>query len=410
MARPQRVVLVVESPFSARDHSRYGVERLQQRGLSVDVWDISLLTAPRSRAQWIKTQTQINPTVICSHEELQALASGLSEQDVLVLSSLVYKRSNVASRALLTTLLKSSALATSIVSGNLPELSFTDRMHFRLATLMRNPHKVMKRLRPARRISKVTFWSQPSKQKMVGGTPMDRQLDIVWASTDVAQIQSEFFNERTVIRYIHTLDYDLILDLSPTAVSGEKFCVFLDAMGALHPDFYTLDQKNNLDMDVYSAIVCDHLAQIEGYLNIKSVIAAHPRAQPGVMEPWYGGRELIYGRTAQLICDSQMVVTVGDSTSISIAVALRQPISVITQLPLEPSAHHYRRAICRELRLSGRSLGRPKPGWAMPVPDSRAYSRYFDKYMKKPGTEHRHFWEVVADDILAADIQTTTAD
>ncbi|MCG3769383.1 MAG: hypothetical protein JW384_00505 [Nitrosomonadaceae bacterium] len=401
---PKQVVFIVESPFSDQDYKRFGIERLRRQGLSVTVWDISCLTLPRSRLQLTIAPTQIDPTVITSNEELQARVCDLRVVDVLILLALVYRGSSAESKTILRDLLKSPALVTTVDNGCQPNLSITSRIYLLMSSFLHNPSRAgiafIAKCRSVQLACKLCRRTSTSKHED-DRTDSARPLDIIWAGASIVNVEKELIKEQTLVRYVHAADYDLVKDLPPSAVTDEKFCVFLDTMGPLHPDNVTLDSPDVIAISENSDIVCAHLTRIEAQMSFDSVIAAHPRAEPGVMEPWYGHRRIIYGRTPELIASSQFVVAQGDSTSLLMAVLLRKPVMIITALPLRRAIARLRKDLMRELRLQEPNFLNTHSSLMVPRVNERAYKKFVEKYVKRPGTDDRHFWDVVAEDILS---------
>jgi hypothetical protein len=399
--RPPRAVFIVESPLTARDEARFGIERLQRRGIEVVVWDISILTAPRTRAQWLESPTKVFPVEVSTQRQLETLSNDLGEHDTMILLALVAGRANPVSLSLLRVVLKSRARLSTLTPAILPDLNIGERIHLRIGRIRRVPRRVRRLLVEQYLRAKTSSGPRPSALMGPGDRGISRPLDFVWTGTATTGISSSLIHERTRIRYIHALDYVMLLDLSPSCGSKEAYCVFLDTMGPLHPDYYTQGVRDLVSMDTYSAIVCEHLARIERSLHIQTLIAAHPRARPGVMEAWYGDRQILYGQTAQLISEAELVVAAGASTSIGMAVVLQKPLSFVTALPLPSEEHIYRRAFIRHLKLKGTSIGAPGNDSTLPETDALAYRQFIERYIKRAESCSGHFWDVVADDILA---------
>ena len=43
----ERIILLVESPFNKRDYNRFGIERIRNQDIEVEVWDVSKIFHPR---------------------------------------------------------------------------------------------------------------------------------------------------------------------------------------------------------------------------------------------------------------------------------------------------------------------------------------------------------------------------
>jgi len=61
--------------------------------------------------------------------------------------------------------------------------------------------------------------------------------------------------------------------------------VFIDNMGPLHPDYLVHKTDSSISIETHSNIICRVLDETEKRFGTEVVIAVHPRATPGVMEP-----------------------------------------------------------------------------------------------------------------------------
>jgi hypothetical protein len=133
---------------------------------------------------------------------------------------------------------------------------------------------------------------------------------------------------------------------------------------------------------------------------MQAAIAAHPRAFPGVMEPWYGGRQRIYGKTAELIENAAVVIAAEGSTAIGIAVAFRKPLILMNSAKFDPFVQGLTFAYSAELMVPLLDLDLDSlPTISLNV-DENAYARFIEQYIKKAGTPEVPFWSVVVSDII----------
>jgi hypothetical protein len=177
-----------------------------------------------------------------------------------------------------------------------------------------------------------------------------RPLDHIWAGTRVSGKASFFLSPSTTVTYIHTLDYDLALTARGSNRTSAPQVVLIDSMGPLHPDYLLLG-GSGISIQDYSEILCRGLDQIEKKLGTKVVIAAHPRANEGVMEPWYGGRTLIYGKTTELIADATAVIVANGSTSIGMAAVFQRPLVLLSSSRFDPIIQGTIKAFAQALAL-----------------------------------------------------------
>jgi hypothetical protein len=205
----------------------------------------------------------------------------------------------------------------------------------------------------------------------------------------------------TTITYIHTLDYDLVLALRASGRQSTPRVVFIDSMGPLHPDYSVNETSSDISIETYSDIVCRGLEQIEKRLGTEVVIAVHPRAAPGVMEPWYGGRTLIYGKTPELIADATAVIVGHGSTVIGMATVFQRPLVLVSSNRFDSYEQGMNRAFAQALAIPLIDLDAPElPTISLDV-NEVAYAQYVQKYIKRSGTPEKPFWSVVASQIIS---------
>ena len=132
------------------------------------------------------------------------------------------------------------------------------------------------------------------------------------------------------------------------------------------------------------------------------IIAAPPRSEYDKHPDYFGGRQVIKGRTVELVKQSELVL-LHCSTSISFSVLFRKPMLFITSDSIRKSfygpdidsmAGHFDKTPINldnsEFSLDG----------AMEM-DEDAYSAYQRNYIKYPGTPELPFWRIVADRLKA---------
>jgi hypothetical protein len=373
--QPQRVVLVVESPFSARDEARFGVRELTAAGLLVEVWDICDITLPEARKQWIAPTLLDRVYSFDSWPAVEQLAGGLGSHDTVVLLCGVSGRLDRLHAPLLDAVLRSPALVGAFVGATVP----------------REAHAASVRARVRNTLS-------AAKSRLTRSFKPARTLDFVWAGTTTETIARPLVGNATVVRFIHSLDFDLILEFPRLPPSHDDFVLFLDAMGPLHPDYVTLGLKNDWSVEAYRTLMAAVLAAIEN-VGRRLVVAAHPRARPGSLEELYPGFEVRHGETSQLIRRCAYVLTIEGSTSLAMAAYFAKPVLFVDD-PVVPEAT---KSLAGAFRLALRApkvqVGAGLKSWQAPVIDEEAFDEYVVQHLKKPGSPETRFCDLVAADI-----------
>ena len=147
----------------------------------------------------------------------------------------------------------------------------------------------------------------------------------------------------------------------------------------------------------------DHL---EKKFSVKIVIAAHPRADYGDRQDYFGGRPVIGGKTAELVRNAGFVLA-DASTSISYAVLFRKPALFFTTAEFEAGD------VGPWIARVASSLGKKVVNIDEPISidwkkeltiDEAAYAGYCSTYIKTPGTPEKPFWEILASHLKERDV------
>ena len=394
-----RFIMVVESPLTQRDEARFGFDILATRGFVTEVWDVSRLVLPGSNMQWVDGPRFTKTILVEDFRRFEALAKGLSSFDVMLLCAGFDENFSRLKPAVAEkywrTLAQVRCCIGALKVGSIPELNAWQSRGLALRALWRRPHLLVSRLgmRIVRARAAHRDLPNPSRQPMP-------ELDFVWTDTNAAGIDPRLIGDTTRVVYIHTLDYDQVLTVQGSEVA-EPITVFIDCMGPSHPDYLTHSIHYSLSMVRYRDQICQALDLLENSLGFPTVVAAHPRAEPGTMEPWYGGREVRYGETAELVARSSLTATADPSTAVGLAVALRKPLVFFTSRHLQAENRLLLTKFSHELDAPLIRIGSKRP-IRLPSVNPVAYARYMERYVKRPGTPSKAFWEVAADDIVRA--------
>lgn len=102
-----------------------------------------------------------------------------------------------------------------------------------------------------------------------------------------------------------------------------QYAVFLDEYLPFHPDFQFLNGQDNISAISYFKSMNNFFDMIETKLNLKVVIAAHPKSE--YKEDAFHNRKMIKFETENLVRDSQLVI-VHSSLSVDFAILNFKPI------------------------------------------------------------------------------------
>ena len=400
-----KIIILVIHPLSVRDAKRFGLTELQNAGLQVEVWDLSHFVHPAAHGIGIKSTDWVKITVCSSVEHFSDLCGALTAEHTIILIGLLQQGQIWQQRKLLRLISATPARLGSISSGQIPPPIRPGRRVPLVSGRIRRMFRLLFHPRKWKNIPLGMAFSILPKliavQHRMGLVSFLRPLDHIWASTSVSNISSIFITAATDVTYIHSLDYDEVLAVRDSVGQSPARVVFIDSMGPLHPDFLLISGKSIISVQTYSEIICRGLDEIERRLGTEAVVAAHPRAAPGVMEPWYGGRPLIYGKTTELIANATAVIDSNGSTVIGMAAIFHRPLVLISSSSFDLRDRGMTRAFSQALSTPIIDLDASElPTISLDV-NVDAYIAYIEKYVKRQGTPEEPFWSVVASEIVS---------
>lgn len=180
-------------------------------------------------------------------------------------------------------------------------------------------------------------------------------------------------------------------------VKESQYVVFLDVFAPLHPD-HKHTGRDLINSDRYYASLNFFFNKFENKHNIKVIIAAHPKAKY-VSNP-FGGREIYYGITPELVSKSRGVIT-HHSSSFAYAIIFFKPIIFIyTKEMLEKCKDtmvDYMEYYAKYLGSSIYNID--SNDWLKDIKfipiDRHSYSEYLYKYLTTPEVEDVNSSELV---------------
>lgn len=389
-----RVIFIHEIPFTSIFEKRLGIEYLKESGLCIEYWEVADLYLPAAVNQWIDPPKLGKVTRIRSLLGLKKQVSELHPSDIVVILCGIFTYQVHSHRDLIRLLSKSPAKLTAITQGNIPNFKYTFRRRD-LSRWMARSRRILRRvLRPGGRIS--------VRGRLFRHLDGFRALEQVWAGVTIKNIDSSLLDSNTSVHFIHNFDFDDNLDLHGTEIDPHlNRAVLIDHMGFSQPDGIIFDVDfHGLSEEKYFRAVNRALCDFEDETGMTVDIAAHPRAQPGSLESRYAGREVFYNMTPKLVARSVAVLLMNVSTAVVYAVALHKSIIVLSSTAFQPEVTHDTSQLAAMLNVPVIDIDGHPIDWKVSEPDSYAYQRYVEEYLKRPDTPHEKFGRVVVKTIV----------
>lgn len=199
---------------------------------------------------------------------------------------------------------------------------------------------------------------------------------------------------------IHSIDHDTFLDYCAQggSVIKNNTCIFLDEAATHHSDFALLNIKP-IEEKSYFVSMNRLFDKIEIETGLTLIIAAHPRSDYANMLHVFGGREIVKGKTVDLVARSSMVVTHA-STAVSFAVLFEKPLLFVKTNGIVDNTRYSmlvdtmaRSFGLNPLLIDTEEFAKLRIRCSDCFLDG--YRDYLYKYIKSPSVDNLTLWEVV---------------
>jgi hypothetical protein len=372
------IIFFIEYPFERWDFDRFGIERLQTAGFTVEVWDLTAVV----RGSVGRKVTAFDPAEYAGSRQFHTTREVVAAVRAIDRACVVV--------CLITYTLGSLPVFRALAKAGIPYVVASNNiLPRRKASTSRRFFNILRSFQP-RRLAEAALMRLPCERLGV------RQAALLLAggvrSCDVRKPVAR----TSEVAWLHAWDYDAYLKVrSSPSSAGDTVGVFLDEFYPFHPD-YALDGTNPpITAEEYYPLIRGFFDYLETRYTLRIAVAAHPRSHYERLPDVYGGRRVIRGRTAEMVRDARFVLA-HSSTSINLAVLFRKPIIFLTSQTLRPSVWG------ESIALSASMLGKTPVDLEIPAAvnfaqelgvDERLYAAYQNDYVKKAGTQDLPFWQ-----------------
>jgi hypothetical protein len=392
---PKHIVIVKSLVFDANDYERFDVGYMLDKGMRVtlvDVADIVIPESPRNREDYANWPS-IDFRIATRRAELSGIFNALTDADLVV--NLVSDR-HISARSLFALRAMGRMKAPSLIISSEAHPGFVKNERARLT--------IIDRIRglPSR-ISRASFLNS-----LLARIPRQalgvRAADFVVHGGRRSIMVSALIGPATQAINAHSMDFNRIMRLGKSRPPQTNTAVFLDQGVIGHREYFNPAMRGNFKDKGYFQSLRALFDQIEVECGLRVVIAAHPHSTRPYDQGEFGEREILWGKSLELIAASQMVV-IHNTAMTGAAVALNKPILMITpredmyRRGAESAGYHLglAQALNREIRFLD-ELDRLDIDAATRIePD--VYRRYIANYMKKASSPKLPYWQIVFDGI-----------
>jgi hypothetical protein len=299
------VVYIISTSLSLRDYRRYAIEELNNNNVNVKVLNISRLVYPHKyKGNELQKCDFCNVLYISDIHDFYLFINQHKIDYVYITIGFLPK--NILFE------LKNKNIKVAVqLWGPIP-LAHSGRN--RIINLIKNPIKTV-----------VKIINKSYEKIRYGNVEYDYYLSV-----------GEETHKKTIL--CHSYDFYLYLlghSKIEQLINSNNFVVFLDQMLPLHPDFVLLKMKNNINSQIYFKKLNDYFTFVENKLNVKVIVAAHPRSMSVKnYKDLFQGREVFIGNTNELISKSLLTMA-HYSTAINYSVIHNKKIFYLLSSELE---------------------------------------------------------------------------
>jgi len=394
----KKIILFIEAHFNRRDYDRFGIETLNQNGFDVEVWDFTPFLT-RDAYQKIRPPDPINWEKVISFKNKGEALSAISNlsQSCFVIPIIHY---NYQTLVIFRMLSKKKIAFSSCVQSSIVPISTSSKEH-----LLRRLKGFIKRLKKLngfyiRNVIQRKFMMIPFE--LLGVKP----ANIVLAPAEKYITSVSPINKKSQILWVHSLDYDIYLRERDAPVSiDHNMGVFIDQFHGT--DMISLGRPAAVISEEYYPLLCRYFDCLEKKMCVRIVIAAHPRSRYEKQPDIFGGRQIVRGKTAELVNKSSFVL-LHNSFATNYAVLFKKPMIFLTTNKInqnfvqgtveDPSVEWLSAFFGKRAHNLNEKIEIDDIEEEL-FTDEKAYKVYKNAYIKKDGTEELPFWQIFANHI-----------
>ena len=379
-----KVVFLFERSINCYDKKKYGFDFLKEQKFQIEAWNVEFLLYKKSSKEKKIFNTKIKN--IQNYDQFSLEIKKLNDNDVIICATAVAEGMSWNYKKIRKILFKTKSVISTICNNHYPgERRLNLLNHI-------NDFFINKNLKKFLRIFIAYFFG------LLGDIITkfyNYKLDIIFAGVSIKGIDKNLINHNTKIFYIHNLDVDLMINVKiDKALNKSKPICYLDSMGPLHPDVLRYKLDYNINTEQYFTKNKNCIKYLKNLLSTKCIIAAHPKAEKGILEKYYKNLEIKYKQSASIVKHSQIVIAEA-SLSISLGVWFKKPIILLLHKKAPTWINDILINFKNEIGCELWDVD-DKSTWKIPKVNNSKYSNFCKKYLKKEGTTSLKFWEFVS--------------
>jgi hypothetical protein len=212
--------------------------------------------------------------------------------------------------------------------------------------------------------------------------------------------------ENTELLWTHGHDYDTYLGDLHKKEAEENIAVLLELPGPMHPWDAFLENNVICTSEEYYPSLCRFFDYLEQKLNLKVVIAAHPKTNHTDYPEYFGKRHVIRNQLLPLIKKSKLVMA-HHTTALSLVALEKKPVLILTNAEFKldiPLSRHFKAiaAAFGKTPIDVDQLPYSIDWQKELLVDERLYSNYVQQYVKKAGSIKLNSLQILANRLKQA--------
>lgn len=389
----KKVVIIVSSPFYLNDYDRFGINNFLEKGFKIDICNVGPIIYPDFYKNAEKKNRYEGSLQKVFYKKKELKDYLLINKKNLFLLNIHYNYSTHFIFRIISNLNIDYLFSIiNIVPSNIEikkYISLKNYLNFKTILRVINNRLVGFLKKYFQKI-------KPPRYLIAGGIK------------SLESPQASIVNKSTKIIWTHTYDFDKYLDkeeqkFTKINPSENNFAVFLDAPSPIiKHDALIPGISSPLTADIYFPSLCNFFDEIEKNLNIKVIIAAHPKSKHLDRPKYFGGRKVCENMTIDLIKESKLVIN-RNSTAINFAILYSKPIVFHTSNQI--LKHHFMRdqinSMSNLLEKTPINIDKLENiDWNNELYiNKELYKKYYNNYIKNPKSEKKYLWDIVIREI-----------
>lgn len=389
MAKISRIIYMVGASFCKRDYDRFGIETVEANGFLVEVWDLTPVLYPQIYAKVGMQEPVSFDGYRVFHTKREAIEAVLALQEGSFIVSLVFYDVNSYPiyRAITRKRIRYAMFVANVipfVSNGATLLSLWRRLSGITWEKILNAIFV--------RLPFVSIGVRPAALLLAGG------------KISAGRFKYYPVNSDTKVMWGHTLDYDIYLKERENTTAAEKSIgIFLDENICFHRD-YLYDKLTPFATPAkYYEPLRNFFETLKAKYGFDVIVAAHPRSKYENLSNYFGDREVVQGKTIDLVKRSRFVISHA-STAINYAVLFKKPVLFITtdELKASPQGRVIEHMAAQFNKRTVNINDNYNIDWETELfVDEKAYADYKESYIKTAASCDKPFWQIFSDNIKA---------